>query len=217
MYDLIKRVITGVIAGALFLGAYYYSQNLFSLLLIVIFCEIALFEWPRLVGKQKKLWLLLPIYPLFPFFCLLYLNIAYRSVDILLPLYPFFVCWIADTFAYLVGRGWGRHKIAPSISPKKTWEGLFGSVIGVFLLNWALSGNRAVFAFLGTSKSSVLFIASIFALVVFLGDLFESYLKRRAGLKDSGSILPGHGGFLDRFDSVFFVGILVLALCLKYL
>ena len=196
MGDLLIRVVTGVLSGAMFLGIYFLSKMLFSVLLIAIFFEILLFEWPRLARNNKKLWFLVPLYPTIPFLSLLYLNHFYRSVHLLLPLYPFFVCWIADTFAYLCGVGFGRHKIWPSLSPKKSWEGLFGSIVAVVIFN----------LFYGIRPVLSLFLA----LGAFFGDIFESYLKRRAGVKDTGSILPGHGGLLDRFDSVFFVSLMVV-------
>jgi phosphatidate cytidylyltransferase len=201
MNNLVVRIITGLFSGFLFLGTYFYSKNLFTILLIAIFCEILIFEWPRLAQFNKKLWLLVPVYPIVPVLSLIYLNHNYRSINILIPLYPFFVCWIADTFAYLFGVGFGKHKICPSISPKKSWEGLFGSFLGVIALN---------FLFFSRNLMLVVVVSILLALVSFAGDLFESYLKRRAGIKDSGAILPGHGGLLDRFDSVFFVSVVVV-------
>ncbi len=111
------------------------------------------------------------------------------------------VVWIADTAAYFAGRRFGRRKLAPSISPGKTWEGVLGAVAGVGVyygllwFAWApefLAGRRAI---------DLLLVAGMLALSV-EGDLFESWVKRRAGVKDSGSLLPGHGGVLDRIDGV---------------
>ena len=108
------------------------------------------------------------------------------------------VVWIADTAAYFAGRRWGRRKLAPSISPGKTWEGAAGGLIGVaayaMILSILLGGGAAGMAvFLGA--------AAVLAMVSITGDLFESAVKRQAGVKDSGTILPGHGGMLDRIDS----------------
>ncbi|MCC6531484.1 MAG: phosphatidate cytidylyltransferase [Burkholderiales bacterium] len=111
------------------------------------------------------------------------------------------VVWMADTAAYFVGRKFGQHKLAPLISPGKTWEGVAGAAIGVGVyyallwLAWApsfLAGNRLL---------DLAVVAGMTALSI-EGDLFESWVKRSAGVKDSGSILPGHGGVLDRIDGV---------------
>jgi phosphatidate cytidylyltransferase len=114
-------------------------------------------------------------------------------------LYLLMLVWGADTGAYFAGRKWGKHKLAPSVSPGKTIEGLVGGIvltsliaIGVALYR-DLTGVRLA-AFLGLSLLTVL--ASV------LGDLFESMAKRQAGIKDSGTIFPGHGGALDRIDSL---------------
>ena len=104
--------------------------------------------------------------------------------------------WIADSAAYFVGRALGRHKLAPSISPGKTWEGAAGGLAGA--MAWAI----IVATFTGVNHP-VLFLAAaaLLAVLSIAGDLFESAVKRKAGVKDSGSLLPGHGGILDRIDS----------------
>lgn len=109
----------------------------------------------------------------------------------------FLIIWVSDSVAYFVGRKWGKTPLAPHVSPKKTREGLLGGVGSalllalLFLLFFDLPGSKALFL--------VLSVLAVFYGV--LGDLWESVLKRRAGLKDSGRILPGHGGMLDRIDS----------------
>ena len=110
------------------------------------------------------------------------------------------VVWSADTFAYLAGRRFGKRKLAPSISPGKTIEGLAGGLVGAGLL--ALLA--AIYALdLSTAQTLMWLLASLVAaLFSVVGDLFESRLKRRAGVKDSGGLLPGHGGVLDRIDGL---------------
>ena len=111
------------------------------------------------------------------------------------------ILWISDTAAFLCGRRWGKHKLAPAISPGKTWEGVAGAMVGVTLYYLILNANFA-------SGHAVL--SGAWGLAVFLGltvlgvegDLFESWIKRTAGVKDSGAILPGHGGILDRVDAL---------------
>lgn len=110
------------------------------------------------------------------------------------------VIWIADSGAYLIGRRWGRHKLAPRLSPHKTWEGYFGGilfgVLGGAVLGalWSLVVPR-ITAWAGALMGLIL------ATLTPLGDLGESMFKRQAGLKDSSNIIPGHGGFFDRIDS----------------
>lgn len=115
-------------------------------------------------------------------------------------LYVFVLVWCADSGAYFVGRKFGKRKMAPKVSPNKSMEGLYGglatgliAVLAVSYFKLDLSGGQLL-AFV--VLSAVTIVASVF------GDLFESMLKRQAGIKDSGSILPGHGGVLDRIDSL---------------
>ncbi len=120
-----------------------------------------------------------------------------------LLLWIFIVTWTTDMGAYFVGRAIGRRKLAPSISPGKTVEGLYGGMAGA-----ALFGGAWV---LVTELSTVLLVlAPLFALAAQGGDLFESWMKRRAGIKDSGHWLPGHGGFLDRLDGLVPVAVLTV-------
>ena len=106
--------------------------------------------------------------------------------------------WMGDIAAILVGRSIGKHKLAPTISPKKTWEGAIANLIVAVLTAWALGD------FVGVSMAAAL--ASGFAVGILgqVGDLYESYVKRQAGTKDSGNLLPGHGGIMDRIDSMVF-------------
>jgi phosphatidate cytidylyltransferase len=116
------------------------------------------------------------------------------------------IVWIADTAAYFAGRSFGRHKLAPRISPGKTWEGAFGGIAAVVVYALALLPFASSAGYL-TPLSAIL-VAAWVALCVALaalsivGDLHESLLKRRAGAKDSGALLPGHGGVLDRTDAL---------------
>ena len=114
-------------------------------------------------------------------------------------LYGLMLVWAADTFAYFAGRRFGGAKLAPSISPGKTWAGFWGGLFGVVVLAMVMAPVLGV----TLQQLPVLVAISLVAgLASVLGDLFESLIKRQAGAKDSGTLLPGHGGLLDRIDSI---------------
>jgi phosphatidate cytidylyltransferase len=112
--------------------------------------------------------------------------------------------WVSDIAAYFCGRAFGKHKLAPAISPGKTWEGVAGALIATLI--YAEGLQRMGFSFTQTGAPGYsLKITALFLLLAclgILGDLFESWMKRTAGVKDSGHILPGHGGVLDRIDAL---------------
>ena len=111
------------------------------------------------------------------------------------------VIWIADTAAYFAGRKFGRRKLAPAISPGKTWEGVGGAAIAVVLYGVAIGFVLQPDASAYDRAGLLVFIVVLTAFSI-IGDLFESWVKRQAGAKDSGTLLPGHGGVLDRIDSL---------------
>ncbi len=108
----------------------------------------------------------------------------------------FLILWANDTGAYLSGVSFGRHRLMERISPKKSWEGFLGGAVIAVLAAWILSGWMGV-----AGTAGWIIMALIISLAGTFGDLIESMLKRSMGVKDSGTIMPGHGGFLDRFDS----------------
>ena len=105
--------------------------------------------------------------------------------------------WAADTAAYFVGRAWGRRKLAPAVSPSKTWEGAWGGIAGA--VAYAIIGGTFLSGVGAWPVYAV--VAVLLGVISIVGDLFESAAKRQAGVKDSGTLLPGHGGILDRVDS----------------
>lgn len=107
----------------------------------------------------------------------------------------FILIWSSDSFAYVSGRLFGKHKMAPTISPKKTWEGFAGGVILTLIFSYFIENH---YGYLRGNWIIVGFLVAVFAP---MGDLVESQLKRTFGVKDSGNIIPGHGGILDRLDS----------------
>ena len=109
--------------------------------------------------------------------------------------------WVADSAAYFTGRKFGKNKLAPSISPGKTWEGVIGAMIGVSIYvisAWLVTGFLPQLKYL----PMILLVSWCWVGLAVIGDLFESAVKRQAGVKDSGALLPGHGGLLDRIDAL---------------
>jgi len=208
--ELVKRCFTSLLIVACFGGAYLHSAMLFSFLLGSILAFILIIEWPRLIPIKKIKFLFLTLfYPVLPNLILIWLTLTFYDTDFYLPLYPFIVSWTADTMGYFTGKTIGRHKICPSISPGKSWEGLLGSIIGVSIVHLFLLPHISHFSYVLTFPYSIniILFSIMMTTIAFLGGLFMSCLKRMQGLKDAGDLLPGHGGLLDRFDSVFFVAI----------
>ncbi|GEM_PF-1170266 len=205
--ELFKRTVTSIILISTLGGAYLHSTTLYNALLIALYLMILIFELPALFHLNAfKIFLISIIYPSISIASLGLLNQVFRAENMILPLYPFLIGWSADTCGYFVGKAIGQHKMCPTISPGKSWEGFLGSVLGVFAMHIFLAPvltNTPFSLNIGWIKISL--IAVIMTAIAFLGGLMLSYLKRKKGLKDAGNVLPGHGGFLDRFDSVFFV------------
>jgi phosphatidate cytidylyltransferase len=141
------------------------------------------------------------LYVAIPAFALLCLSWIWE----VLVFWVFAVTWAVDIFAYFAGRTIGGPKLAPAISPNKTWAGLIGGMIGAGLAGWLVASYFEMEAFF-------LWMAAPMGLAAQIGDLYESWEKRRAGIKDSGSLLPGHGGVLDRLDGLLAVSIVTTLL-----
>ena len=159
------------------------------------------YEWTRIARGWGPVWYVGGfLYALAAAISLLWIRD--RSYDgLALILWIFLVVWGTDIGAYFTGRAIGGAKLAPAISPGKTWAGFYGGVVAATLIG----GAWAAFAGL---HPVILLLAPIFAVAAQAGDLFESWMKRRAGVKDSGTWLPGHGGVFDRLDGLLPVAIL---------
>jgi phosphatidate cytidylyltransferase len=198
--DFYRRLVTALILGTGFWISYMYGPPiLFSALLICIVAIIIVCEWRRLFNiKSWPFWVTMPFYPVLPFIFLIILN--HNPVYHPLLFILFMIVFSFDTGSYIVGSLLGVNELCPDISRGKTWEGFFGgylfACIGLFFVLWER----------GISKSwtCIMLFTAVVCCLSLLGDLFESWLKRRAGVKDSGTLLPGHGGFLDRFDGILF-------------
>lgn len=136
-----------------------------------------------------------------PSFALLLLNwLSWQAV-----FWAMFVTWATDIFAYFAGRAIGGPKLAPRVSPNKTWAGLIGGMTGAAVVG-AVAGS------LFGLPTSFLYTGALMGVIAQGGDLYESWLKRRAGVKDSGSLIPGHGGVFDRLDGLLPVAVATLSL-----
>lgn len=196
--EAIYRFITGSIIGISFWSVFFYLPTIyFSYLLFFILCMILLTEWKNLFKLNDFwFWFIMPWYPILPFVILIYMSNVpeYRS----LVYYLFVIVFSFDSTAYITGKLLGLHKIIPTLSPGKTIEGCIGGIIGA-----ACSFYFALDYYNVYLRPDIFFVlVFITCTTAFVGDIFESFLKRKAHIKDSGHILPGHGGFLDRFDAV---------------
>jgi len=184
---------TGAVSQATLLATIFFLAGFFWLLLVPLWLKT---RWPATVGLPGQLAgaaVLLPA-------CLAMMHL--RAFAPLFLLAAMASVWVADISAYICGRTFGRHKLAVSISPGKTWEGAAGAAAGVMIYGTAVA--LTVGRLPNTPKAWLLLLIALTLLtaVSILGDLFESLAKRQAGVKDSGTLLPGHGGVLDRIDSL---------------
>ncbi|HYT16348.1 MAG TPA: phosphatidate cytidylyltransferase [Burkholderiales bacterium] len=196
-------VLLGILEASAANGPYapawvYYVAGLFWLVLVPVWI------WRRQRVGGRALLLAVGVIVLVPAFAAM---VDLRSIHPSLLIAVLGTVWISDTAAYFAGRRFGQRKLAPSISPGKTWEGVAGALaaVGVYALAWAgLSAPGNTPAWPGAMRVASTWILPVLlglAVVGMIGDLFESLIKRQAGVKDSGTLLPGHGGILDRIDA----------------
>ena len=204
MSELVVRAISGVVMIAIALmaaivGGYYFAT------LAAAAATAMFYEWLRMTKGWGFHWSVGGfLYCLLPALALLWIRDRSGDQGLMMILWVFIVTWSTDIGAYFAGRKFGKRKLAPSISPGKTVEGLWGGVAAA-----ALFGGAWVLWF-GLNQG-LLVLAPLFAVAAQGGDLFESKMKRRAGIKDSGDLLPGHGGVLDRLDGLVPVAVLTFA------
>jgi phosphatidate cytidylyltransferase len=202
--ELVTRIVSGlfmiaVALGAAVLGGYYFA------FLVAAAATAMFYEWRSLTQGRGMTWAVGGFfYCVLPALALLWIRDRSGDLGLSLLLWVFIVTWATDIGAYFAGRRFGKRKLAPSISPGKTVEGLWGGVAAA-----ALFGAAWVFA-TGLGKPLTM-LAPLFAVAAQIGDLFESKMKRTAGVKDSGNLLPGHGGVLDRLDGLVPVAVLTFA------
>jgi phosphatidate cytidylyltransferase len=201
--ELFVRTATGLILIAATLLTAVLGGSIFAVFVAAI-ATAMFYEWTRIVRGWGAAWYLGGfVYALVPALALLWVR-ERDAHGLYLLLWAFIVTWSTDIGAYFVGVRFGRRKLAPAISPGKTVEGLYGGIGAAALFGggWALAARLPV---------ALLALAPVLAIAAQAGDLFESGMKRRAGVKDSGRWLPGHGGILDRLDGLVPVAVLTAA------
>ena len=199
MNEVLLRTITGVLMVFVALTAEWFGGTVFAVF-VAAAATLIYYEWSRMTQGWGLGWRLSGfVYALVPALALLWVRERagqpLADQGFALVLWAFIVTWSADIGAFFTGRAFGGPKLAPSISPNKTISGLVGGVIAATLLAglWARANDLSMVW---------LILAPLFALAAAAGDLFESWMKRKAGVKDSGNLLPGHGGILDRLDGL---------------
>jgi len=202
--ELTARILSGVAMITVALGAAIVGGYTFAVLAAAAATGM-FYEWLRIVRGWGSGWAIGGFfYCLAPALSLLWLRDRSGSDGLSLLLWVFIVTWATDIGAYFAGRRFGKRKLAPSISPNKTVEGLWGGVAAAALFG-------AAWAWATELNLVLIFLAPLFAVAAQAGDLFESRMKRQAGVKDSGNWLPGHGGLLDRLDGLVPVAVLTFA------
>lgn len=222
MSTLTKRILSALVLGPIAIAAAWFGGWAFYALMAVVF-GIAIQEWSRLSIRNGRMnWGLFAAgvaYVGLACFCAVWLR-DHENWGFYLILYVLLAVWACDIGAYTAGRLIGGPKMAPKISPNKTWSGLIGGCIASVVVVMSYD------AWLGTRTGSPVIehfsyffqflLGLLLAVVGQLGDLLESSLKREAGVKDSGNIIPGHGGVLDRIDALL-ITIPIFALTIYYL
>ncbi|GIS08512.1 MAG: phosphatidate cytidylyltransferase [Flavobacteriales bacterium] len=193
MNELVTRSISGIIFIAILLLGTTYSQTSFIILYLSL-ASISIYEMWNILEKKSILPL---VFVSLPFILLISLTGFKNDFDPLLVLYILILTWTFDSFAYLFGSRYGRNKILPKISPKKSWEGFFGGYISTLIISFILMNYQAKLL------EEYIIIAFILPVTATVGDLIASYYKRKSNVKDYGKIIPGHGGIIDRLDAIF--------------
>lgn len=236
MSNLQLRILSAIVLVPVVIGAIVIGGKVFAFFVVALWL-LSLYEWTRLSLKTpaKIKALLFGFFYLTIYFYQFAFLRHYFESGLYLVITMLLVIWAADTGAYFVGRKFGKHKMAPTISPNKSWEGMVGGMISSAVVLTVLiliaplvkdyiyndfsqlyvpeypanSGGLTVNMVTATSTSpgliKLVLAGAAFAYIGQMGDLLESFLKRKAGVKDSGNLIPGHGGILDRVDSLLMV------------
>ncbi len=199
-----QRIISAAVLIPLALYAIFYSKStfLFAMIAIAVLMTIEWMDITKSAQDQKKWRLIGFFYIVIPIFSAV--KIRFYDTDVLF--WMFAIIWSTDIFAFFAGKILGGPKLMPTVSPNKTWAGLGGGLLASILI-----GLMSSFMFKGGVLFFV-FFSAVLSLIEQASDLFESKIKRIFGVKDSGNIIPGHGGVLDRLDGMMFTAPFVLIL-----
>ena len=211
MNETLKRALSGFVYVLIMWFGTSFSELSFQILFLVLGL-VSIYEMWKLRKGKSKVYAF--VYVLLPFFLIHFfgkiesdnINSVFEPSLILLM---FILTWTFDTFAYLFGVRFGKTRIMPSVSPKKSWEGFAGGFVFTVLASLITTHY-----FLEIDNSIALGMSLFLPFTATLGDFTESYFKRKAGVKDSGNFIPGHGGMLDRMDA-FMITIPVLYIYLN--
>ena len=211
MNETLKRALSGFFYVLIMWFGTSFSELSFQILFLVLGL-VSIYEMWKLRKGKSKVYAF--VYVLLPFFLIHFFgkidSLNFNSVfDPSLILLMFILTWTFDTFAYLFGVRFGKTKIMPSVSPKKSWEGFAGGFVFTVIASFITTHY-----FLEVDNSIALAMSLFLPFTATLGDFTESYFKRQAGVKDSGNFIPGHGGMLDRMDA-FMITIPVLYIYLN--
>lgn len=202
------RIVSAIFIGIIFITAIFFIRSLFIVLMLGVTAGM-LMEWYNITNKKNNyLYLGLLIIPI-PTSCLLYISNHDNTGWLLFTF--FLVIWSVDSTAMFVGKLLEGPKLAPRLSPRKTISGLLGGVVAAAILPVLLKliPTYNIVDYFSTSQIALSFKFAFLGFVAQMSDLFISYFKRKFNVKDSGSIIPGHGGMLDRFDSIILTAPLV--------
>lgn len=197
--------LAGTIAGAFLFagnawvvsGAHDYRLLVINIPVLLLLFILELFRKKEQPFSNLAYTFLGIFYVAFPFSLLNHILTMSGSYSYQVLFGCWFILWCNDSGAYLAGSAFGRNKLFPRVSPGKSWEGSIGGAVIAYVVAWIISGW-----YTSISRADWFVIAGILVVIGTLGDLVESLYKRSVGVKDSGSLLPGHGGILDRFDSL---------------
>lgn len=192
----------GILLGLLIpVGVYFGGEEAIPILLVFIILFLCLRQFIQLRIRQAFINVSLTLGGILYISFLFSYIVPLRDISSLgakLVITIFFATWMGDTGAYFIGKKWGKHKLFPQVSPHKSWEGFMGAIL-VSCVAMLISRIWLFFPLVHT-----LILGVFIGIMGQVGDFFESMLKREVGIKDFGKILPGHGGVLDRFDSLLF-------------
>ena len=212
-----NRTIINILGAPIIIFSILFNQITFSILIFTIFI-FSMYEYISLIKENSKFTLYKIILGIFWISSIFFFLAIYYSFNVsnFFVLLIFISVWITDSMAFIMGKRFGKKKIFPNVSPNKTWvgsiSGLSFSILFLLLVYFILNDFRHIHYRIWPNYFEISDIISLGFIIGFFsqfGDFLESYFKRKLGVKDSSKLLLGHGGFLDRFDSMFTVGITI--------